>query len=58
MKMTFEEFFDKYKMLIREFTSSRFEDSSLIKAELLDLCDQYPEHEETANHHLWREINR
>lgn len=56
--MTFEEFFDKYKMLIREFTSSRFEDSGLIKAELLDLCDQYPEHEETANHHLWREINR
>jgi hypothetical protein len=56
--MTFEEFFEKYKLLIRDFTSARLEDSALIKAELLELCDQYPEYEETANTHLWREINR
>ena len=56
--MTFDEFFDKYKFLIREFTSARLEDAALIKSELLEMCDQYPEYEEAANMDLWKEINR
>lgn len=56
--MSFEEFYKKYTSMMFCLSKSNMTETVMIKEELNELCNQYPDYEEAAMDRIWQEVNR
>lgn len=56
--MTFEEFYKKYTNTLYSLSKASLADVGIIRDELNELCNQYPDYEDQVMEKIWQEVNR